>query len=135
MNKRSLLLRKIEVRELIRQGFRNVLKCSKVPAEGSGHRRVKFWLYCFCLDYGLDFHTECTFINGSRADFVVEDWKLCFEVMSNERKVDKKVYPLEIIRIPANVNPIDLLTMLVELKDTTGGCYEFYQKKAWVNIK
>ena len=113
-------------------GFRNTLKCSKGNSEGSDHRRLKFLLADFCWSNSLDFQTECSFLkNGQRADVVVEDWKLCFEVVNSEKSKDsdRKVYPLQVINVPVSISPIDLEKMLIELRDTEGSAYEFYQKK------
>jgi hypothetical protein len=120
-----------QTRDCLTISYRNVVKCSKAPAESPEHRNVKWWLACFCWDHALNFHTEATWTGGSgRADFIVEEWAVCFEILETEeaKTFEKKNYPLCTIPIRTTSDLIELHAALRELYDTAGGAADFYRK-------
>lgn len=118
-------------RELIRQGFRNALKCSHSPAEERPHRTYKGMIAEFCWNEGLAFQTEVTFNNGERADVVIEDWGVAIEVLSSETRsrFDRKEYPLPVIPFRTKHSPAELMNTLIELRDTEGSCHDYYAER------
>ena len=124
---------KKRVSGLIRQTFHNVLKCSHDPAEKRPHRNVKYMLMDYCLDHGLDFHTESSFNNGERADFIISDWAVIFEVLNSEdeRRFKSKTYPLPVIPVSAKIDIFAVQDMLQDLETCNGTNWKYYAKKYW----
>ena len=124
---------KKRVSGVVRQTFHNVLKVSHEPAESKSHRMVKFMLMEYCIEHGLDFHTEATFSNGSRADFIVSDWALVIEVLNSEtrERFEAKDYPLPIVPISAGAKIFDVYEMMNDLAMCNGQNWEYYAKRYW----
>jgi len=113
-------------------GTRNALKCSHSPAEEDPHRKAKFVIANYCWKVGLDFQTEVTFNNSTRADIVIEDWTVAFEVLYSEslKKCFKKDYPLPIIPVDARMNDTSLIAMMEDLEQTNGKGHDYYVRLA-----
>ena len=130
MKKSERRQRRQDVRYAVLNQFVNSVKCSHAPAEKAPHRQVKWWLAQFCLDNNLHFSTEATFKGGGRADFIVMDWKIIFEVLSSEKikNLDTKNYPLPVIPVPVTITEAQIDAMMQQLFITDGGVCEYYQK-------
>lgn len=115
---------------LIHQGFKNNVKCSKSPAESSMHRVIKFAIANFCWDNKLEFMTEVTFSNGQRADLVILDWAVVFEVLHSEYRLkETKNYPLPVLAISTKTKVGRLYEILNDLKTSNGALINYYINK------
>ena len=126
-----------ETNLLISQGTNNAIKCSKGHSETLSHKFTKFWLGVYCWERGLDFVTEAVFRNNQRADFIVKDWKVCFEVLGSEKIKTflNKCYKLPTIPVPAMMDLFDLKSMMDDLDATNGEGADFYIKKHVLSLQ
>ena len=132
------MYRRIEVRDLVQAPrHKNVISADR--SEKYPHRYVKWLLANYCWNHGLEFYTEAVFKDG-RADFVIADWKLAFEILWTEKvsemqhKIEK--YPLPFIPISVEVlwHEEKIEEMLDDLADTQGGGWEYYARKAGLEV-
>lgn len=124
MNKRQMIINKCKVMAHISRHFRNVLKCSMGRSESTEHKTTKFWIADFCWKNHLDFYTECTFKNNSRADIVIPEWNLAIEVLHSETtfQFNKKhdYYPIPILAITTKHSREDVTLILQTIQDNGG---------------
>ena len=120
----------MQVRSLIQTATNNAVKCSGAPAESPAHRNVKWLLASYCWDNNLDFSTEVVWRDGSRADFVIHDWKLCIEVLGSEslKCFAKKKYPVQTLPIKTGVEPEQVIAMLKDIANLEGDAGYYIQK-------
>ena len=121
----------METRRTISQATFNAVKCSHYPAESPDHRMTKYFMAEFCYQHGLHFATEATFTGNARADFVILDWGIAFEIYKSETLKDmkKKKYPIPIIPVKAACRVTEIMPMLEDLQTTDGGGYDYYLNK------
>ncbi len=111
MNKKELLLRRNQVKHLIRisNRHRNALFWSS--GETDEHIDMKLSICKYLKKYKLEFYSEAIFEEtGDIADIVVADWKIIIEVFDSESKESmikkQNKYPLDVIFVDAK-KPFD----------------------------
>lgn len=115
----------------IKTMFKNVLKISMGNSESREHKDMKYMIIRYLSMHSLNYGTEVTFNNGSRADIVVLDWGLAIEVLRSEKPKSffKKNYPLPTIPVNSNKLHFELIKMLEELRNTNGKAWEYYVQR------
>jgi len=110
------------IKNQIRQGYSNVLKCSSGQSESQSHKMMKFFICDFLWVKNVDFMTEVTFKTGGRADILIPEWGLAIEILHSE-KIEtylKKHYSVPSIPVDTTMNKADVYNLLVELYNTQG---------------
>jgi len=130
MPKTSTLTRRGNTRQHIKQGYRNVVKCSKDPAETTPHRVMKMFICEKLYACRAEFQTEATLYHGGRCDIIVEDWGVIIEVLHSEsmKKFNRKKYPLPTIPVYSDEQLSTVELMITELYLTSGSVAEGYIK-------
>jgi hypothetical protein len=119
-----------QTRSHILTGTNDALKGMKGDSESLSHKLMKFWIWNYCMEKGLQMSTEVSFLNHERADVIVKDWGVAIEVLTTEKISDflKKDYPIPTIPVPFYESLGAVWKMLEELNNTDGGAADFYRR-------
>ncbi len=111
--------------------WKNCLKCSKGIAETRQHKRYKYLICEFMWENKINFYTEAVFKNNKRADIYILDWNIAVEIMHTEKYslAKKKKYPCDVLFISTDLDPVETLKALTDLKDINGSNVAYYNKK------
>jgi len=129
----SLRSRRKMASEVVRHGYKNVIKCSGGNSEDTYHRLVKFWLANYCWKHNVQFYTEATLVRG-RCDFFIADWMVIIEVLHTEDVNDfmKKEYGVPTIPLLSTVSR-DVVEELMSELDVCGGSNAPQMRKIYIS--